>query len=320
MPVEEVGDRRHRVKLEALVGVELQLHSASPSSSRRPSIRLTSRSKSLSNAAVLPHPELLVLLLGKPPRHLGGDLPGVGQHLVLVEVQEGVQPSDPLGHPHGDLPRGLVFGVVEVHRDDPLQLLDLALDQVVLGHAHVGLEDLAVRCVLPGRQAHRGLRGVGALGDDLGRRLAGHGPVQLVLHGLEEGLGDLGLRVVVDAALLVDVGDLQVEAALAGPDLADALEQLVEVVLAEPPVELQPLVVEHEPLDDELLEGLGGPDAELGGPGAVDPIADGDDGVEVVVVDLAAHVTSAFTLNCQDSFDSCLPLQLTGVEDLLQMV
>jgi hypothetical protein len=68
--------------------------------------------------------------------------------------------------------------------------------------------------------------------------------VQLVLHDLEEGLGRLGVLVVVDAALLVDVGDLQVEAALAGADLTDPLEQLVEVVLAEAFVQLQPLVIE----------------------------------------------------------------------------
>jgi hypothetical protein len=60
---------------------------------------------------------------------------------------------------------------------------------------------------------------------------------------LEEGLSRLGLRVVVDAALLIDVRDLQVEPALAGSDLADPFEQFVEVVLAEALVQLQPLIV-----------------------------------------------------------------------------
>jgi hypothetical protein len=48
--------------------------------------------------------------------------------------------------------------------------------------------------------------------------------VQLVLHSFEERLRRLGLLVVVDAALFVDVGDLQVEPPLAGADLPDALE------------------------------------------------------------------------------------------------
>jgi hypothetical protein len=55
--------------------------------------------------------------------------------------------------------------------------------------------------------------GIGALGDDLGSRLARDCPVQLVLHGLEEPLGDLGIAVGVDAALLIDVRDLQVRVA-----------------------------------------------------------------------------------------------------------
>ena len=104
-------------------------------------------------------------------------------------------------------------------------------------------------------------------------------------------------RLIVDAALLVDVGDLEVEAPLAGADLADALEQFVEVVLAEARALLEPFVVEHEALDDELPERLRGPDAELRGLAAVDAVADGDDGVEVVVVDRPRDVSRAFSLN-----------------------
>ena len=77
------------------------------------------------------------------------------------------------------------------------------------------------------------LAGVGTVGDEFRRRLAGDGPVQLVLDGGEERLGDLCRAVVIDTALLVDIGDLEVEAPLAGPDGADTLQQLVEVVLAE---------------------------------------------------------------------------------------
>jgi hypothetical protein len=76
--------------------------------------------------------------------------------------------------------------------------------------------------------------------------------VQLVLHGLEERLRRLGLLVVVDAALLVDVGDLEVEPPLAGADLPDPLEQLVEVVLAE-------ALVGNRCTDPSLAAGLADP-------------------------------------------------------------
>src|ERR1035438_4549281 len=46
---------------------------------------------------------------------------------------------------------------------------------------------------------------------------------------------------------------------------------------------LEPLVVQHETLDDELPQRFRGPDTELGGLVAVHPVAHGDDGIQVVV-------------------------------------
>ena len=48
--------------------------------------------------------------------------------------------------------------------------------------------------------------------------MAGDGPVQFILDGFEKGLGDGGILAVVDTALLVDIGNFKVEAALARPD------------------------------------------------------------------------------------------------------
>ena len=59
-----------------------------------------------------------------------------------------------------------------------------------------------------------------------------NGPVQLVLHGGKEALGGGGGDIVVNRGG-VDVGDLLVELALRQPDLADALELLLEVLVAE---------------------------------------------------------------------------------------
>src|ERR1041385_872870 len=270
--------------------------------------------------AVLAHAKFVVLLLGKALCHLGGDLAGVREHLVLVELQEGVELRDPFGHLHRNLPIALILGVVEVHRHDALELLDLALDQVVLGDADIALEDLPLGRVLPRREPHRGLLSVSALRDQLRGGLARDRPVQLVLHGLEERLCDLGVLVVVDAALLVNVGDLQVEPSLAGADLTDPLEQLVEVVPAEALVQLQPLVVEDEPLDDELPQGLGRPDAELRCLRAVDPVADRDDRIEVVEHNVARDLAAALGSNYPDFPESCLLDQLTTSENVAEML
>jgi hypothetical protein len=58
------------------------------------------------------------------------------------------------------------------------------------------------------------------------------------------------------------------------------------------------LVVEDKAFDDEFAEFLGGPDAEPGGHGAFDPVADGDAGVEIVILHRPGNLPVALLSNC----------------------
>ena len=111
------------------------------------------------------------------------------------------------------------------------------------------------------------------------------GPMQFVLHDLKELVCLVGSWVVVDGKR-VDVADLLVEALLRGADVSDAFQQLIEVVSAKTAALLEPLVVHDEAFQQVLPEALGGPAAELGAAEGADAVADGEDGVEVVVGDL----------------------------------
>lgn len=105
--------------------------------------------------------------------------------------------------------------------------------------------------------------------------------MQLVLHGREEAFRRLRRHVVVDGGR-VEVGDLLVELSLRQADLADALELLFKVAIAQDrTAALEALVVHREALDGELLEDARGPLAELHRAFGVDLVADGDDGGEV---------------------------------------
>lgn len=144
--------------------------------------------------------------------------------------------------------------------------------------------------------------------------------MELILDGLEEGLGDGGVRPVVNAALLVDVGHLQVEAPLARTDRAYPVQQFFEVVRAEVLALLQPVIVQNEALDDELPKGLRRPDAKLGCFEAVHAVADGDHCVEVVVFDIAGDLAATLGLNSQNFFASCRARQLLAFEDVAEVV
>lgn len=63
-----------------------------------------------------------------------------------------------------------------------------------------------------------------------------------------------------------------------------------------------------------------GPLAELGGAHRVDAVAHRDDSVEVVVVDAACHLAWALGSNYPEFPDSCLTLQLTGGEDVPEVL
>jgi hypothetical protein len=81
----------------------------------------------------------------------------------------------------------------------------------------------------------------------------------------------------------------------------------------------QVFVVEHKAFDDVFAQLLRGPDAKPRGHGAFDPVAHGNDGVEVVKINPPLNRTPALQLNCQGFLDSCRTVQLLFIKDVLQV-
>jgi len=163
----------------------------------------------------------------------------------------------------------------------------------------------------PTGQAHVRFGSVRAPGNHLRRRLAVDGPVHLVLHGGEELLGRFLAWVVVNARG-VDVEHLAPKHLLQGPDVPDARQQLLEVIA--PAAALEPLVVQGEAFDDILPQPLRGSDAKLRAPMRFHPVADRDDDIEIVVLDL---VRLAISRSCCKFCNNCFRLQFALLEDVL---
>jgi hypothetical protein len=119
--------------------------------------------------------------------------------------------------------------------------------------------------------------------DDFGGGLPGDGVVKFVLYHRVKFAGSGRAAVVVNAALGKDISDLLPDAALAGSNGADALQQLAEVIFAKNALALlEPFVIQHKAFGDKFLQGFGGPNAKPRRLGGIDAVADGNDGVEVV--------------------------------------
>ena len=106
--------------------------------------------------------------------------------------------------------------------------------------------------------------------------------MQFVLHKRIKRLGRLAFLVVVVAALLKHIGNLLVGSAFAGTNLADAFQQLVEIVFTKRLSVFQHVVVQHKALCNIFFQGLGCPYTESRSLMGVDSVADGYYGIEII--------------------------------------
>ncbi len=83
---------------------------------------------------------------------------------------------------------------------------------------------------------------------------------------------------------------------------------------------LESLVVEGEPLDQELAEARRGPLAKLCSTLRSDPVADGEDGVEAVVIDETTNATTTLSSNYPESPDGSRRFELPVRVDPAQML
>jgi len=234
----------------------------------------------------------------------------------LIEAEESIQPFAPVLHIKGLPAGGLFLGVVQIHGHDPVQALDLGLVEVIFGDGDVMFSQPGAA---PCGEAHIGLFRVRAFRDDFGGGLAGDGEVELVLDDLEEFLSGFGPGVVINGEL-IDVLDLLIEALFRGPDVADALQEYIEIVRAQGFSLFKALVIHDKALDQVFAQMLGGPLAELGAPEGPDPVAHGEDHVEVIMSNEPFHAPAALGSNYSILSNSCPGGKLLVLINALYMV
>lgn len=123
--------------------------------------------------------------------------------------------------------------------------------------------------------------------------------MELVLDDLEEALRLRGRRDVV-ASKGEYLSDTEIDAALAGADVANPLEQLIEMVTRRSADiddwVLESLIIENIPLYKVLREPSRGPSAKLGAADGPHPVANREDGLEGIMLDHACDFASGSAL------------------------
>ena len=120
-----------------------------------------------------------------------------------------------------------------------------------------------------------------------------HGIVHLILNGSKEHLRHLGPWVIISRCC-IDVRHLLIEVTLAAADVADALQEFLEVSIA--PL-LQPLIIHSESFFDVFVQPLSSPTAESHSNRRLHPVAKGYYHIQIVMVNLPLHLSLALLTN-----------------------
>ena len=195
----------------------------------------------------------------------------------------------------------LVLDVVEIRRYCTLELANLILLQIVLGNAHVRLQNTSVRCILPCGQPHVILCVVSLGIDNLCRCLSCDSIVKAVLnHSVEVARGGR-VFVVVRTALRIDVRNLLPDATLAGANRTNTFEQFTEVILSKySSALLQTVIVHGKTLLDVFTQDFSCPLTKFSGFGRIDAIANCNNHVKMKEVNQLFNFTTNASI-----YDSC---------------
>ncbi len=79
------------------------------------------------------------------------------------------------------------------------------------------------------------------------------------------------------------------------------------------------IIIERKALDQQFAEPAGGPLAKLRASRRPDAVADGEDGFEVVMINLAADLSASLGLNYSEFPNSCLGVQFFILKDISQV-
>ena len=216
----------------------------------------------------------------------------------------------PVLHGHCLLPLRLSFRKIQIARHKLPHSTKLFLIQVVLGDNCLFQRGLAAR---KSSQAHKFFLCVGACVDDLRRCLPMNGIMNFILDFLEKLNGDFRLGVIVNTGC-VDFKHLSIKHLLGSADIADTLQQLLEVSAAAQV--FQAFVIKGKAFSHILLQNSRCPNTKLYAALRLHTVTDRNDDIEVIVIHLIGFAVSG---SCCKICNNCFSLQFALSEDVLDM-
>jgi len=128
------------------------------------------------------------------------------------------------------------------------------------------------------------------------------GPMYFILNPGKEFPRQIIFRVIIDTGG-INIQNLPPENFFRRANIPDAGQQFIKIVTA--PAALQAFIIQRKAINQIFAQSLGGPDAEMGAANTVNPLANRDNRVEVVIFQITGDLPFAFILNCCKFCNSC---------------
>ena len=232
------------------------------------------------------------------------------QQLLSAHGQNPIKMLRPVLHGHCLLPLRLSFRKIQISGHKLPHSTKLFLIQIVLGNYRLFQRGLIAR---KGGHAHKFFLRIGACVNDLRRGLPMNGIMNLILDFLEKLNGDFRLGIIVNTGR-VDFKHLTVKHLFRSTDIADTLQQLLEVSAATQI--FQALIIQSKTLTHILLQNFRCPNTKLHAALRLHTVTDRNDDIEIIVIHLIGFAVSG---SCCKICNNCFSLQFALSENVLDM-
>ena len=186
----------------------------------------------------------------------------------------------PVLHGHCLLPLRLSFRKIQIAGYKLPHSTKLFLVQIVLGNYCLFQRGLTAR---KGGQSHKFFLRIGTCVDDLRRGLPMNGIMNFILDFLEKLNGDFRLGVIVNTGG-VDFKHLSIKHLFGSADIADTLQQLLEVSAATQI--FQALIIQSKAFSHILLQNPRCPNTKLHAALRFHTVADRNDDIKIIIIDI----------------------------------
>ena len=153
------------------------------------------------------------------------------QQIILIELQKSIQFLRPILHRHRDMALRLLFRIIQIHGNYPVQPTHFLFSEIIFSNRYITFYNFTVRCIFPCGQSHIILTPIRTTHNQLSRRMAMNGKMQLVLNVGKKIKRHLGFCIIIKCCC-INISYLLIKQTFTGTYFPNFFKQTIENPMA----------------------------------------------------------------------------------------